>query len=120
MSKLKEGEDIKLQGSKRAFNLENDREINITVEDINQLLSGAWLNISILQVFIMALYELCDEDDKLANAFGFMCSEMISETMLYSDIIRILSYMSKSMETLSSKPFILRPYYENVLNNRDH
>ena len=53
VSKLKEGEDVKLQASKRAFNFDNDRELIIAVEDINQLLSGAWLNISILQVLIL-------------------------------------------------------------------
>ncbi|XP_056695643.1 uncharacterized protein [Spinacia oleracea] len=97
ISKLKEGEDVKLQGSQREFNFDNDREITIVVEDINQLLSRAWLNISILQVLILALYESCDDDDNPANALGFMCSEMISETMLYGDINRVLLYMSKSM-----------------------
>ncbi|XP_056688574.1 uncharacterized protein [Spinacia oleracea] len=112
VSKLKEGEDVKLQASKRAFNFDNDRELIIAVEDINQLLSGAWLNISILQVLILALYESWDEFDHSTNALGFMCPEMISETMLYSDINRVLLYMSQSMATLSSKSFILCPYFE--------
>ena len=48
---LKEREHVKVHCTKRTFNMEKDFEISVTVEDTDQLLSGAWLNISIIQVF---------------------------------------------------------------------
>ena len=49
---LKEGEHVKVHCTKRTFNMEKDFEISVTVEDTDQLLSGAWLNISIIQIFV--------------------------------------------------------------------
>ncbi|XP_056687981.1 uncharacterized protein [Spinacia oleracea] len=49
----RKGERVKVQGTKRTFNMEKDFEISVTVEDTDQLLSGAWLNISTIQVFVM-------------------------------------------------------------------
>ncbi|XP_021744609.1 uncharacterized protein LOC110710586 isoform X2 [Chenopodium quinoa] len=94
----------------QTYSYEDSKDIIIKREDVNQLLTGAWLNISVLQVFMMALSDLLDTEE--VASIGFMCPEMISETYLHSDADRILLYMTHVMEKQKSKQFILCPYHE--------
>ncbi|XP_021713692.1 uncharacterized protein LOC110681857 isoform X2 [Chenopodium quinoa] len=110
LSSLPEGETIKVKADAWTFSYEDNKDIIIKREDVNQLLTGAWLNISVLQVFMMALSDLLDTEE--VASIGFMCPEMISETYLHSDADRILLYMTHVMEKQKSKQFILCPYHE--------
>lgn len=53
LSSLPEGETIKVKVDAWTFSYEDSKDIIIKREDVNQLLTGAWLNISVLQVFMM-------------------------------------------------------------------
>lgn len=88
--KVDQGDTIKVIGAKTTFGYEEERDIIVTVDDVTQLLSGAWLNVSILQVFMMAVHDRCDDNG--VTTIGFMCPDMISATMLFSDADNILLY----------------------------
>ncbi|XP_010669947.2 uncharacterized protein LOC104887063 [Beta vulgaris subsp. vulgaris] len=84
--------------------------IILSGQDVFQLLTGEWLNVSILQVFMMYL-----SDDNEVNGdsnIGFMCPSMISETMLRHEPDVAINYMQRTMKVNREMTYIMLPYIE--------
>ncbi|XP_057251828.1 uncharacterized protein LOC130591891 [Beta vulgaris subsp. vulgaris] len=93
------------------FNYPSDSMIILSRQDVFQLLTGEWLNVSVLQVFMMFL---SDESDRNGDSnIGFMCPSMISETMLRHEPDAAINYMQRTLRTNRNMKFIMLPYIES-------
>lgn len=66
-------------------------------------------------ILMRVVHDWCDDNG--VTTIGFMCPDMISATMLFSDADNILLYMTHVMEKQSSKRFILCPYHEKYISS---
>ncbi|XP_021758847.1 uncharacterized protein LOC110723783 [Chenopodium quinoa] len=103
----------------KVFHLEKDTETLITAEDINLLLRGARLSISVVQVFMMFLI------DRYISSFdsshiGFLCPQTIAASnvrhqthhhQVTADYIRDV-FLSSRDRGDAGYQLILAPYYE--------
>lgn len=83
--------------------------INVYPDDIKDLLTMEWLNISIIQVWEMYLFDLCEEFG--ITFIGFMCPTQLSSDKKNYNIT--LAYVQASLKRLMGKKYILAPYIQS-------
>ncbi|XP_056687870.1 uncharacterized protein [Spinacia oleracea] len=108
-------ESISFQLDAEVFGYKENFSSYISKEDVVQLLSGAWLNISTIQIFIRALHEKCK--NLSVDSITFMCPQLISATTLLAsseNIDEACEYMARVMKAASeNNQKILAPYHQN-------
>ncbi|XP_019155140.1 PREDICTED: uncharacterized protein LOC109152007 [Ipomoea nil] len=102
---------IELELDKAIFHHQNTRSIFVMMNDITDLMMMNWLNVSIIQVFVLFLNQLCNQYE--VRSIGFVCPTQISHTMLKSNFRKVISYFVHVMEQHKDKNFILAQYHQD-------
>ncbi|XP_019179181.1 PREDICTED: uncharacterized protein LOC109174397 [Ipomoea nil] len=103
---------IELECDETIFCHRNTRFIFVMVEDIkNLMMMTNWLDVSIIQVFILFLNQLCNQNQ--VTSIGFACPTQISKDMAKRNGPAVASYFIKLMEQHNNKQFILAPYHQD-------
>ncbi|XP_019187832.1 PREDICTED: uncharacterized protein LOC109182188 isoform X2 [Ipomoea nil] len=92
------------------FHHRNVPAIYVMMGDIKDLLTMKWLDVSIIQVFILCLNRLCKQNG--VNSIGFMCPTQISKANVNLNIDVVTTYLAHVMLQLKSHKFILAPYHQ--------
>ncbi|CAH9079672.1 unnamed protein product [Cuscuta epithymum] len=92
----------------------DDSHALLTIEDISQFLSGAMINISIIQVFVIAMQDYLQGLDTFAQ-LGWMCPESISSTACESNSEDVKVYIHRAITKSQNADIdiLVAPYYEN-------
>ncbi|WCJ21075.1 hypothetical protein M5689_003259 [Euphorbia peplus] len=107
---LDKTETIEFQVDKGDFFLSEDQTLFIiTQDDVDDILSGRWLSVSVLEVFTMALK---NQYRQHFDSIGFMRPGRISSIDCQQDKAVCSEYMSNVIKQCKSKPFIFCPYWE--------
>ncbi|XP_019156961.1 PREDICTED: uncharacterized protein LOC109153561 [Ipomoea nil] len=108
---LPSGKDyIDLEIDQTIFHHRNVSNIYVMMEDIQDLLMMNWLDVSIIQVFILFLNRLCNESG--VTSIGFACPTQISEDMVNLNSAAVTTYLIHVMDQHKNKQFILAPYHQ--------
>ncbi|CAH9085826.1 unnamed protein product [Cuscuta epithymum] len=96
----------------------DDSHALLTIEDISQFLSGAMINISIIQIFVIAMQDYLQGLDTFAQ-LGWMCPESISSTACESNPEDVKVYIHRAITESQNADIdiLVAPYYENVFRN---
>ncbi|XP_019184052.1 PREDICTED: uncharacterized protein LOC109178959 [Ipomoea nil] len=85
------------------------------MNDIKDLLTMQWLDVSIIQVFIMYLHRLCNQIG--IDSVGFLCPTQIAKATLDLNCDVVTAYIGNTMVTLQDKTFILAPYHQSAFRS---
>ncbi|XP_019168681.1 PREDICTED: uncharacterized protein LOC109164617 [Ipomoea nil] len=85
--------------------------VYVMIEDIQDLLTMNWLDVSIIQVFMMFLNKLCKQLG--VTSIGFACPTQISADMVDLNSPAVTSYLIQVMDKHKDQQFILAPYHQN-------
>ncbi|XP_031122760.1 uncharacterized protein LOC116025605 [Ipomoea triloba] len=88
----------------------NMERIFVMIEDIEDLFTMNWLDVSIIQVFIRYLYQLCKKSK--VSSIGFMCPTQISKANVDMNLEAVIAYLRNTISELQDKTFILAPYHQ--------
>ncbi|XP_019158184.1 PREDICTED: uncharacterized protein LOC109154897 [Ipomoea nil] len=80
------------------------------MKDIKDSMLMNWLDVSIIQVFILFLNRLCNQFK--IRSIGFACPTQICNSMLKRNATNVISYFIHVMEQNRDKQFILAPYHQ--------
>ncbi|XP_031122739.1 uncharacterized protein LOC116025601 isoform X4 [Ipomoea triloba] len=92
------------------FHHTNVERIFVVIKDIKDLFTMNWLDVSVIQVFIMYLYQLCKEFE--VSSIGFMCPTQIAKDNVDRNSKVVMAYLRNTMSKLQDKTFILAPYHQ--------
>ncbi|XP_031106338.1 uncharacterized protein LOC116010989 [Ipomoea triloba] len=92
------------------FHHGNVNGVFVMLEDIKDLLTMNWLDVSVIQVFMMFLNSLCKQYG--VASIGFACPTQISADMVNKNPETITSYLIHVMDTHKDQQFILAPYHQ--------
>ncbi|XP_019170968.1 PREDICTED: uncharacterized protein LOC109166471 [Ipomoea nil] len=85
--------------------------IYVMIEDIQDLLTMNWLDVSIIQVFMMFLNKFCKQHG--VTSIGFACPTQISADMINLNSNAVTSYLIHVMDEHKDQQFILAPYHQS-------
>ncbi|WCJ34463.1 hypothetical protein M5689_015773 [Euphorbia peplus] len=101
---------IEFQADIDDFCLSKDASlIVITKEDVDDILLGKWLSVSVIEVFMMALKNQYIQN---FDEIGFMRPGVISSLDCQRNKVTSTVYMSKVIQEFKTKRFIFCPYWE--------
>ncbi|XP_031095130.1 uncharacterized protein LOC115999420 [Ipomoea triloba] len=82
----------------------------VMFDDIKDLLTMQWLDVSIIQVFIVCLYRLCKKIG--VPSIGFVCPRKISKASIKTNYNAVVSYLLHAIEKEKDRTFISTPYHQ--------
>ncbi|XP_019159733.1 PREDICTED: uncharacterized protein LOC109156354 [Ipomoea nil] len=92
------------------FHHTNMSNIFVMIEDIKDLFTMDWLDVSIIQVFIVYAHQLCKDFE--VNSIGFMCPTQFAKGNFDLNEDDVTAYIGNTMVTMKDKTFILAPYHQ--------
>ncbi|XP_031109558.1 uncharacterized protein LOC116013770 [Ipomoea triloba] len=106
-----EKEFIDLDIDQTVFHHTNVNGVFVMIEDIQDLLTMNWLDVSIIQVFMLFLNKLCKQLG--VTSIGFACPTQISADMINLNCSLVTSYLIHVMDEHKDQQFILAPYHQD-------
>ncbi|CAO2814638.1 unnamed protein product [Amaranthus hypochondriacus] len=105
---------IQIQLPKEMFHYDNDATAWLFKEDVKEFLSGAMLNISLIQISMRALQEQIWELESPCQV-GWLCPEQMSTARILGNSADVLYYAERGIRQSVSAgdKFIFVPYYED-------
>ncbi|XP_021775629.1 uncharacterized protein LOC110739493 [Chenopodium quinoa] len=101
---------------KEMFHYDDDAMAWLFKEDVKEFLSGAMLNISLIQICIRALQEHLWELGSPCQ-IGWLCPEQISTARILGNHADVLYYVERGIKesVRAGDMFIFAPYYEEYI-----
>ncbi|XP_019180163.1 PREDICTED: uncharacterized protein LOC109175357 [Ipomoea nil] len=89
--------------------------IHVLFQDIKDLLTMRWLDVTILQIFIICLSRMCSKIG--VHTIGFLCPRTICADSVLADIDKVTKYLVNAMVEQTNRHFILAPYHEKAFRS---
>ncbi|XP_019157165.1 PREDICTED: uncharacterized protein LOC109153749 [Ipomoea nil] len=104
---------FELELDSNVFHHTNVRSIFVMMDNIKDLLTMKWLDVSIIQVFIMYLHS----NQFGTDSVGFVCPTQIAKATLDFNFNIVTAYIANAMVTSKDKTLILAPYHQSAFRS---